>query len=90
MSGTAETTGFPGMVDGRVKTLQTRVHGGILHIRDNAEHQWTSKEHKILPIDMVVCNLYPFEATLAKLPSPSGRGVGGRDEAVGVRPKHPR
>ena len=62
----SEITGFPEMLDGRVKTLHPRVHGGILHIRDNAEHQATIREHKIVPIDLVVCNLYPFEATLAK------------------------
>ncbi|MSQ94569.1 MAG: bifunctional phosphoribosylaminoimidazolecarboxamide formyltransferase/IMP cyclohydrolase [Gemmataceae bacterium] len=62
----SEITGFPEMLDGRVKTLHPRVHGGILHIRDNAEHQAIIREHKIVPIDLVVCNLYPFEATLAK------------------------
>jgi phosphoribosylaminoimidazolecarboxamide formyltransferase/IMP cyclohydrolase len=62
----SELTGFPEMLDGRVKTLHPRVHGGILHIRDNAAHQATIKEHQIVPIDMVVCNLYPFEATIAK------------------------
>src|SRR5437879_5708489 len=62
----SEITGFPEMLDGRVKTLHPRVHGGILHIRGNAEHETTIKEHKIVPIDMVVCNLYPFEATVAK------------------------
>jgi phosphoribosylaminoimidazolecarboxamide formyltransferase/IMP cyclohydrolase len=62
----AEITGFPEMLDGRVKTLHPRVHGGILHVRDNPQHQATIKEHKIAPIDMVVCNLYPFEATVAK------------------------
>ena len=62
----SEITGFPEMLDGRVKTLHPRVHGGILYIRGNAEHETTIKEHKIGPIDMVVCNLYPFEATLAK------------------------
>ncbi len=62
----SDITGFPEMLDGRVKTLHPRVHGGILHIRDNPQHQATIKEHKIVPIDMVVCNLYPFEATLAK------------------------
>jgi phosphoribosylaminoimidazolecarboxamide formyltransferase/IMP cyclohydrolase len=62
----SEITGFPEMLDGRVKTLHPRVHGGILFIRDNPQHQTTIKEHKIVPIDMVVCNLYPFEATLAK------------------------
>jgi phosphoribosylaminoimidazolecarboxamide formyltransferase / IMP cyclohydrolase len=65
----SELTGFPEMLDGRVKTLHPRVHGGILHIRDNPQHQATIKEHKIAPIDMVVCNLYPFEATLAKAAS---------------------
>ena len=62
----SELIGFPEMLDGRVKTLHPRVHGGILHIRDNAEHEATIKEHGIVPIDMVVCNLYPFEATAAK------------------------
>ena len=62
----SEITGFPEMLDGRVKTLHPRVHGGILHIRDNPQHLATLAEHKILPIDLVVCNLYPFEATLAK------------------------
>ena len=66
----SEVTGFPEMLDGRVKTLHPRIHGGILHIRGNAEHETTIKEHKIEPIDMVVCNLYPFEATLAKSQSP--------------------
>jgi len=72
----SELTGFPEMLDGRVKTLHPRVHGGILYIRDNSQHQATVTEHKIAPIDMVVCNLYPFEATVARLPSPSGRGAG--------------
>src|SRR5438105_3344572 len=62
----SEVTGFPEILDGRVKTLHPRVHGGILHIRANAEHQATIRAHQIEPIDMVVCNLYPFEATLAK------------------------
>src|SRR5690242_17664872 len=62
----SELTGFPEMLDGRVKTLHPRVHGGILFIRDNAQHQATVKEHQIQPIDLVVCNLYPFEATVAK------------------------
>src|SRR5215475_10349822 len=62
----AEVTGFPEMLDGRVKTLHPRIHGGILAIRDNPEHQAKLAEHKIQPIDLVVCNLYPFEATLAK------------------------
>src|SRR5262245_43031032 len=62
----AEVTGFPEMLDGRVKTLHPRIHGGILAIRDNPEHQAKLREHKIEPIDLVVCNLYPFQATLAK------------------------
>src|SRR3954447_4379166 len=61
-----ELTGFPEMLDGRVKTLHPRVHGGILAIRDNPQHQATVAEHQIAPIDLVVCNLYPFESTLAK------------------------
>jgi phosphoribosylaminoimidazolecarboxamide formyltransferase/IMP cyclohydrolase len=62
----ADVTGFPEMLDGRVKTLHPRIHGGILAIRDNPEHQAKLREHKIEPIDLVVCNLYPFQATLAK------------------------
>jgi phosphoribosylaminoimidazolecarboxamide formyltransferase / IMP cyclohydrolase len=62
----SEITGFPEMLDGRVKTLHPRVHGGILYIRDNSKHETTIREHKIVPIDMVVCNLYPFEAVAAK------------------------
>jgi len=61
-----EFTGFPEMLDGRVKTLHPKVHGGILNIRDNATHQATMKEHDLEDIDMVVVNLYPFEATVAK------------------------
>ena len=62
----AEVTGFPEMLDGRVKTLHPRVHAGILAIRDNAEHQAIMRQENIGYIDLVVCNLYPFEATLAK------------------------
>jgi phosphoribosylaminoimidazolecarboxamide formyltransferase/IMP cyclohydrolase len=62
----SELTGFPEMLDGRVKTLHPRVHGGILHIRDNPQHASTVAQHGIEPIDLVVVNLYPFEATLAK------------------------
>jgi len=61
----SEYTGFPEMLDGRVKTLHPKVHGGLLGIRSNPEHLATMKEHGILPIDMVVVNLYPFEATVA-------------------------
>ena len=62
----SELTGFPEMLDGRVKTLHPKVHGGILHIRSNPEHQKAVAEHGIQPIDMVVVNLYAFEATLRK------------------------
>ena len=59
-------TGFPEMMDGRVKTLHPKVHGGLLAIRDNAEHQKAMEQHHIKPIDLLVVNLYPFEATVAK------------------------
>jgi phosphoribosylaminoimidazolecarboxamide formyltransferase/IMP cyclohydrolase len=62
----AEVTGLPEMLDGRVKTLHPKVHGGILAIRDNPEHTATLQAHGIEPIDLVVVNLYPFEATVAK------------------------
>ena len=62
----SEVTGFPEMLDGRVKTLHPRIHGGILAIRENPEHQAVIAQEKIGLIDLVVCNLYPFEATLAK------------------------
>src|SRR5215831_949824 len=62
----SELTGFPEMLDGRVKTLHPRVHGGLLFIRDNTQHAATVAQHGIEPIDLVVVNLYPFEATVAK------------------------
>jgi phosphoribosylaminoimidazolecarboxamide formyltransferase/IMP cyclohydrolase len=62
----SEVTGLPEMLDGRVKTLHPKVHGGILAIRDNPEHVATLAAHGIQPIDLVVVNLYPFEATLAR------------------------
>jgi phosphoribosylaminoimidazolecarboxamide formyltransferase/IMP cyclohydrolase len=62
----SDVTGFPEMLDGRVKTLHPRVHGGILAIRDNPQHMATAQQHGIGLIDLVVCNLYPFEATVAK------------------------
>ena len=62
----SEYTGFPEMMDGRVKTLHPKVHGGLLHLRDNPEHVTQAKAHGILPIDLVIVNLYPFEATIAK------------------------
>jgi phosphoribosylaminoimidazolecarboxamide formyltransferase/IMP cyclohydrolase len=62
----SELTGFPEMLDGRVKTLHPKVHGGILHIRGNANHVKAVEEHGIQPIDMVVVNLYAFEKTANK------------------------
>lgn len=59
-------TGFPEMLDGRVKTLHPKVHAGLLAIRDNPEHQKTMHEHDLVYIDLVVVNLYPFEATITK------------------------
>jgi phosphoribosylaminoimidazolecarboxamide formyltransferase / IMP cyclohydrolase len=61
----SELTGFPEMLDGRVKTLHPKVHGGILHIRDNANHRQAVRDHDIPAIDMVVVNLYAFEKTAA-------------------------
>ncbi len=61
----AEHTGFPEMMDGRLKTLHPKVHGGLLAVRDNASHQSDAASHGIAPIDLLVVNLYPFEATVA-------------------------
>ncbi|MAS91979.1 MAG: bifunctional phosphoribosylaminoimidazolecarboxamide formyltransferase/inosine monophosphate cyclohydrolase [Verrucomicrobiales bacterium] len=71
----SDFTGFPELFDGRVKTLHPKIHGGLLHRRDIDEHVEQAKENKILPIDLVVVNLYPFEETVAK------EGVT-RDEAI--------
>ena len=62
----AELTGFPEMMDGRVKTLHPKVHGGLLAIRANKEHAAALEKHQIKPIDLLVVNLYPFESTVAK------------------------
>ena len=62
----SDHTGFPEMLDGRVKTLHPKIHAGLLAIRDNPEHVAQTSEHGIPLIDLVVCNLYPFEATIAK------------------------
>ena len=62
----SDLTGFPEMMDGRVKTLHPKVHGGLLAVRDNPEHAAAMAEHDIGAIDLVVVNLYPFEATVAK------------------------
>ncbi|MCH2383067.1 MAG: bifunctional phosphoribosylaminoimidazolecarboxamide formyltransferase/IMP cyclohydrolase [Pedosphaera sp.] len=61
----SDYTGFPEMLDGRVKTLHPMVHGGLLFLRENDEHTATAAEHGIRPIDLVVVNLYPFEQTVA-------------------------
>ncbi len=62
----SEFTGFPEMLDGRVKTLHPKVHGGLLGRRNNPEHVKQMQQHGIQPIDLVVVNLYPFEQTVAK------------------------
>ena len=62
----SDYTGFPEMLDGRVKTLHPKIHGGLLALRDNPEHMAKLKEHNIGLIDMVVVNLYPFEKTIQK------------------------
>ncbi|MEO0872069.1 MAG: bifunctional phosphoribosylaminoimidazolecarboxamide formyltransferase/IMP cyclohydrolase, partial [Pseudomonadota bacterium] len=58
----SDLTGFPEMMDGRVKTLHPKVHGGLLALRDNEDHVAAMEEHAIGVIDLVVVNLYPFEA----------------------------
>src|SRR5947208_11030574 len=62
----SDVTGFPEMMDGRIKTLHPKIHGALLSVRDNPEHQAAMREHDIEPIDMVVINLYPFEETIAR------------------------
>lgn len=62
----SDVTGFPEMMDGRVKTLNPYIHGGILAVRDNPGHARDLREHRITPIDLVAVNLYPFEATIAR------------------------
>src|ERR1700755_2650196 len=62
----AEITNFPEMMDGRVKTLHPKVHGGLLSLRDKPDHAASMTEHNIAGIDLLVCNLYPFEATVAR------------------------
>lgn len=61
-----DVTGFPEMMDGRVKTLHPKIHGAILAVRDNPSHVQDMKNHGITPIDLVVVNLYPFQQTIAK------------------------
>ena len=62
----SKVTGFPEMMDGRVKTLHPAIHGGLLALRKNKEHMDAAQKHSIIPIDMVVVNLYPFEKTISK------------------------
>src|SRR6478735_56670 len=62
----SELTGFPEILDGRVKTLHPAIYAGVLAKRDKPEHMKTLAEHKLPEIDLVVCNLYPFEQTVAK------------------------
>jgi phosphoribosylaminoimidazolecarboxamide formyltransferase/IMP cyclohydrolase len=62
----SDYTGFPEMMDGRVKTLHPKVHGGLLALRDNPEHVRMMEKHGILPIDMIVVNLYRFEKTVER------------------------
>src|SRR6188472_3510188 len=62
----SEVTGFLEMMDGRIKTLHPKIHGGLLALRDNAEHVEAMTDHGITPIDLVCINLYPFEETVAK------------------------
>ena len=62
----SDVTGFPEIMDGRVKTLNPYIHGGILAVRDNPEHVREMQEHKITGIDLVAVNLYPFKETIAK------------------------
>ena len=62
----SDVTGFPEIMNGRVKTLNPKIHGGILAVRDNPEHVQQMKENEILPIDLVAVNLYPFKMTIQK------------------------
>src|ERR1700755_959472 len=66
VSDVSEITSFPEMMDGRVKTLHPNVHGGLLALRDKDDHAEAMKTHGIAGIDLLVCNLYPFEATVAR------------------------
>ncbi|WP_404349163.1 bifunctional phosphoribosylaminoimidazolecarboxamide formyltransferase/IMP cyclohydrolase [Sutcliffiella horikoshii] len=67
--GISEVTGFPEILDGRVKTLHPMIHGGLLAMRDNESHKAQLEEHGITPIDLVVVNLYPFKETISKADS---------------------
>jgi phosphoribosylaminoimidazolecarboxamide formyltransferase/IMP cyclohydrolase len=71
----SEITGFPEILDGRVKTLNPKIYGGILAIRSNRKHIEQLQEHSIRTIDMVVVNLYPFEGVAAKIPKPEDKNI---------------
>ncbi|UCC67114.1 MAG: bifunctional phosphoribosylaminoimidazolecarboxamide formyltransferase/IMP cyclohydrolase, partial [Armatimonadota bacterium] len=62
----SDYTGFPEMMDGRVKTLHPKIHGGLLALRDNPEHLAAAEKHGVTLIDLVAVNLYPFEKTVAR------------------------
>ncbi|WP_191556474.1 bifunctional phosphoribosylaminoimidazolecarboxamide formyltransferase/IMP cyclohydrolase [Metabacillus idriensis] len=66
VTGISEVTGFPEIMDGRVKTLHPNIHGGLLAVRSNSDHMKQLEENSILPIDLVVVNLYPFKETISK------------------------
>lgn len=66
VTGISEVTGFPEIMDGRVKTLHPNIHGGLLAVRSNPDHMKQLEENSILPIDLVVVNLYPFKETISK------------------------
>jgi phosphoribosylaminoimidazolecarboxamide formyltransferase/IMP cyclohydrolase len=71
----SDVTGFPEILNGRVKTLHPRIHGGLLAIADNSRHQEELREHGIDPIDLVVVNLYPFEQTVARNSVPMDEAI---------------
>jgi len=71
----SEITGFPEILDGRVKTLNPRIHGGILAVRNKIDHSEQLKQHKIKTIDMVVVSLYPFEETVNRIPKPENKRI---------------
>src|SRR4030095_13956352 len=62
----SDVTGFPEMMDGRIKTLHPKIHGALLGIRGNTDHESAMRHHAINPIDLLVVNLYPFEKTIAE------------------------
>ena len=62
----SDVTGFPELLDGRVKTLHPKIHGGLLGIRENPEHEAAMRAHGIAPIDLLAVNLYPFEAAVER------------------------